>query len=256
GTLPSCSQGTRVDVPTGTITGSAAAFFNNWQASGRIDHTFNPQHSMGGRYLFSDSEQGGIGQPTPPGLTILTVSRTQALSVFSPSILPPHVLNEPRISWQRLANANSAAAPSSETIPSIEIPELGLTGFAPSDPRTAIGQAVNLPNAGTNNTYQLQETIAWERGAHALKFGINLRRVDSKTSFFPFRRGRLTYPTSQAGLVLPAGTLSIQNFINDVAAIANINKPLPGGQPSQYFRWYDYFFFAQDTWQVHPTLSL
>src|SRR5262249_46845152 len=37
GTLPSCSQGTRVDVPTGTITGSTAAFLNNWQASGRAD---------------------------------------------------------------------------------------------------------------------------------------------------------------------------------------------------------------------------
>jgi hypothetical protein len=50
--------------------------------------------------------------------------------------------------------------------------------------------------------------------------------------------------------------VSIQNFIDDVAAVANINKTLPGGQPVQYFRWYDYFFFAQDTWQVHPSLFL
>jgi hypothetical protein len=50
--------------------------------------------------------------------------------------------------------------------------------------------------------------------------------------------------------------VSIQNFIDDVAAVANINKPLPGGRASQYFRWYDYFFFVQDTWQVHPTLVL
>src|SRR5882762_7342298 len=37
GTLPSCSGGTSVDVPTGTITASAPSFFNNWQASGRVD---------------------------------------------------------------------------------------------------------------------------------------------------------------------------------------------------------------------------
>ncbi len=80
--------------------------------------------------------------------------------------------------------------------------------------------------------------------------------MDLKSFFFPFIRGRLTYPTSQAGLGLPAGTVSIQNFINDVAAVANINKALPGGQPIRYFRWYDYYFFAQDTWQVHPTLFL
>ncbi len=256
GTLPSCSGGTRVDVPTGTITGSTASFFNNWQASGRVDHTFHAQHSMGGRYLFSDSERGGIGQATPPGLTTQNVSRTQAMTVFFSSSFTPRVLNEFRISWQRLANVTSSTDPSSETIPSIEIPELGLTGFAASASRTAIGLAVNLPNSQWNNTYQLQETIAWTRGAHALKFGLDFRRVDLKSNFFPFIRGRLTYPTSQAGLGLPAGTVSIQNFVDDVAAVANINKPLPGGNATQYFLWYDYFFFAQDSWQVHPTLFL
>jgi hypothetical protein len=256
GTLPSCSTGTRVDVPTGTITGSAASLFNNWQASGRIDHTFNTQHSIGGRYLFSDSDQGGIGQATPPGLTTQNQARTQAMSLFFTSVLTPRVLNEFRISWQRLATATSATDPSSETIPSMEIPELGLTGFAFSESRTAIGLAVNLPQSRFNNTYQLQETLAWTRGAHALKFGADFRRVDLKSIFFPFLRGRLTYPTSQAGLGLPAGTVSIQNFIDDVAAVASINKPLPGGRTIQYFRWYDYFLYVQDTWQVHPTLAL
>jgi len=256
GTLPSCSGGTRLDVPTGTITGSTASFFNNWQASGRLDHTFNTQHSMGGRYLFSDSEQGGTGQANPPGLTTQNVARTQAMSVFLTSSFTPRVLNEFRVSWQRLATVTSATDPSSETIPSIEIPELGLTGFAGSASRTAIGLAANLPFSGFNNTYQAQETIAWTRGALALKLGLDFRRVDLKNFFFPFSRGRLTYPTSQAGLGLPAGTVSIQDFINDVAATADINKVLPGGQTFQYFLWYDYFFFAQDTWQVHPTLSL
>ena len=256
GTLPFCSGGTRVDIPTGTITGSAPSFFNNWQASGRVDHTFNAQRSMGGRYLFSDVEQRGIGQVTPPGLTTQNPSRTQAMSVFFTSSFTPRMLNEFRVSWQRRANKASAADPSSETIPSIEIPELGLTGFAASASRTAIGLAVNLPQGQFNNRYQLQETIAWTRGAHAMKFGLDLRRVDIKSFFFPFIRGRLTYPTSQAGLELPAGTVSIQNFINDVATVADINKPLPGGQTVQYYLWHDYFFFAQDTWQVRPTLSL
>ena len=256
GTLPSCSGGTRVDVPTGTITGSAPSFFNNWQASGRVDHTFNPRHSMGGRYLFSDSEQGGGGQVTPPGLTTQNLSRTQAMSAFLTSSFTPRVLNELRLSWQRLANVNSVTDPSSETIPSIEIPELGLTGFAADASRTAIGLAANSPNSGWNNTYQLQETIAASRGAHALKLGLDFRRVDKKSIFSPFIRGRLTYPSNQAGLGLPAGSVSIQNFIDDIAAVASINMPLPGGQAIQHFRWYDYFFFAQDSWQVHPALFL
>jgi len=104
-------------LPTGTITGSTGPFFNNWQASGRTDHTFNSRHSMGGRYLFSAIEQGGFGQATPPGLTTQSVSRTQAISVFVTSSLTPRVLSELRISWLRLANATSASDPTSETIP-------------------------------------------------------------------------------------------------------------------------------------------
>ena len=44
------------------------------------------------------------------------------------------------------------------------------------------------------------------------------------------------------------------DIIDDVATIAIINKPLPGGRATQYFRWYDYFLFSQDTRQVRPTL--
>ncbi len=39
----------------------------------------------------------------------------------------------------------TAQDPSSEEIPSIEIAELGLTGFNAATSRTAIGLAVNLP---------------------------------------------------------------------------------------------------------------
>ena len=256
GTLPSCPGGTRIDAPVGTITGSTRSFFNSWPASGRLDHTLSARHSIGGRYLFSDSVQAGLGQATPPGLTSDNLSRTQAVSVFLASGFTSRVLNEVRLSWQRLANVFSPTDPTSETIPSIEIPELGLTGFAADVSRTAIGLAVNSPNAGWNNTYQLQETITWTRGVHALKFGLDLRRVDKKSIFSPFIRGRLRYPTSQAELGLPAGTVSIQSFIDDVAAVASINKPLAGGRSIQYFRWDDNYFFAQDSWQVHPTLFL
>jgi hypothetical protein len=256
GALPSCSPGMRIDVPTGIITGSTASFFNNWQTSGRVDHIFNQRHSIGGRYLFSGSTQGGTGQATPPGLTTEDLNRAQAMSVFFTSRFSPRVLNELRISWQRLSHRASATDPSSETIPSIEIPELGLTGFAASESRTAIGLAVNLPQGGITNTYQLQESIVWTRSAHTVKVGLDFRRMEQQSIFVPFLRGRLTYPTTQAGLGLPAGTVSIQNFIDDLAAVANINKPLPGGQPMKHFRWYDYFFFAQDTWRVHPTFVL
>ena len=35
-----------------------------------------------------------------------------------------------------------------------------------------------------------------------------------------------------------------------------INKPLPGGQAIRYYRWWDQYYFAQDEWKLHPTLTL
>src|SRR5262249_303456 len=39
-------------VPLGDLTGSTAYRFDDWQGSGRIDHQFNPNNRLSGRYLF------------------------------------------------------------------------------------------------------------------------------------------------------------------------------------------------------------
>ena len=127
---------------------------------------------------------------------------------------------------------------------SIEIAELGLNGFNAAANRTAIGLAVNLPQFRFNNTYQIQDTIAYSAGNHAVKTGIDFRRTQVKSFFIPTIRGRLAYPT-------------LQNFIDDVALTAStVNRPLPGGQELQYYDNYDYYFFGQDEWKITPNFSL
>src|SRR5262249_57360786 len=66
GTLPACAGGGRFNIPTGSITGSISSPFSNWQGSGRIDHRFNDKHTLGGRYLYSDTVQAVSGQGTAP----------------------------------------------------------------------------------------------------------------------------------------------------------------------------------------------
>jgi hypothetical protein len=232
-----------VQIPLGSLSGSASNTFDNTQASGRIDHRFNDKHSINGRYLWNDQEAAGAGQATPSGLTTTVVSRQQAITTSLTSSLTSRLLNELRLSYQRLGTNTSASDPSSEAIPSIEIPELGLTGFNAALSRTAIGLAVNLPQFRFSNTYQIQETISYSTGPHALKTGIDFRRIEVKSFFFPTIRGLLRYPT-------------LQRFVDDRAEAANINKPLPGGEAIQYYKWYDYHAFFQDEWRTHPTFTL
>ncbi len=242
-TTGTCPSGSTITIPTGSLTNSAAPFQTNTQWTSRIDQRITQNHDLFGRFMFSDTTSGGAGQATPPGLTTVNDSRTMAMVVNLNSTLSPKLLNVLQLSWQRLSTNTSASDPNSETIPSIEINQLGLVGFNAAAARTAIGLAVNLPQFRFNNTYQIQETVSLTRGAHAMKFGIDFRRVDVQSFFFPTIRGRLAYST-------------LQDYIDDRAQVATINKPLPGGAAINNYRWYDYYFFVQDTWQIHPTLSL
>ncbi len=241
--IPVTAGGQTVQIPQGSLTSSSASYTNNWQWSGRLDHQLTSKHSIGGRYLFNDNFSGGGGQVTPPGLTTENPVRAQSLAVWLVSNLTPRTLNELRASYQRFASNTNASDPSSETIPSVEIPQLGLTGFNAAADRTAIGLAVNLPQFRYGNTYQIQDTFSWSQGAHNFKFGLDLRRIEVKSLFLPQIRGRLVYDT-------------LQTLVDDMASVANINKPLPGGATIAYYDWDDYFFFAQDTWRVSRSLTL
>jgi hypothetical protein len=239
---PPCSGGTLVAVPLGDLTGSAGKTFDDWQWSARIDHRWK-NHVLGGRHLYDDRLSGGNNQVTPPGLTDGSFGRTQATMVYLTSNLKPNFLNDLRLAYQRFNSTTNATDPASESIPSLEISELGMTGFNAGTNRKAIGLAVNLPQFRFNNTYQIQDTVDWIHGSHSIKFGADLRRIDVKSFFFPTIRGLLRYTT-------------LDNFVKDFAEAANINKPLPGGSSIQYYKWYDYFFFIQDTWQLNHSFTL
>lgn len=236
-------NGQTFTVPLGSLTGSTAFFFDNHQASYRVDHNFSSNHILTGRYLYSDSDTGGTGQATPPGLTTQNVNRQQTLSFGLVNTFSPTVVNDLRLGYQRFATNTSASDPVSEEIPSLEISQLGLVGFNAATARTAIGLAVNLPQFRTNNIYQVQNNLSWTRGSHAMRFGTNIIQNRVQSFFFPTIRGLLRYAT-------------LNSFVNDFAQAANINKPLPGGEAINNYQWMDLHFYAQDEWKIRPNLSL
>ncbi len=230
-------------VPLGSLTGSNSIKFNSHQWSTRVDHRFNEKHSINGRFFFSDAFNGGSGQATPKGLATVNTARTQSANIGFTSIISDRLVNEARIAYQRLGSVTNAEDPSSESIPSIEINELGLVGFNAAASRTAIGLAVNLPQFRFNNTYQIIDNLSYTRGSHAMKFGLDLRRVQVKSFFLPTIRGRLLYST-------------LNDFVGDRAIASAVNKPVQGGEEIQYYNWYDNFFYAQDEWRVRQNLTL
>lgn len=234
--------GQTYSIPLGTLSGAAANLGDVWQWMGRVDHKLSEKHSLLGRYMFDDRISVG-GQAVPPGLLSRSPARRQAVAAGLNSTFSPTIYNELRLNFQRLASVTSAQDPRAETIPNIEISELGMTGFNAAASRTAFGLAVNLPQAQVLNNYQLADNFSWLRGRHAFKFGIDFRRQDQIQDFNPTIRGRLSYNT-------------LQDFVDDIAQTASINTFLPGVPRWQAYRYYDYFFYVQDEWRVNNRLTL
>ena len=237
------ANGQTFTVPLGSLTGANSVRFNNHQWSTRVDHRFNENNTINGRFFFNDSLNAGGGQATPRGLATIVTSRSQSANIGWNSVLSSSLVNEFRVAYQRFGSTTNAEDPSSETIPSIEVNQLGLIGFNAAASRTAIGLAVNLPQFRFNNTYQIVDNLSWTKGSHSMKFGFDFRRVQVKSFFFPTIRGRLLYATLDA-------------LVNDTAIASAINQPVRGGSEIQYYNWYDYFFYAQDEWKIRPNLTL
>jgi len=236
-------NGITYNVPLGNITGSSSVKFDSNQGSVRVDHRFNDKNLMYGRYRFDNNTSSGTGQVTPSGLTTFVPTKTKAATVALNSVLTSKLSNELRISWSRFDSTTTADDPTSEAIPSIEISELGLTGFNAAPSRTAIGLAVNLPQFRINDTYQIQNSLSYTTGVHNFKFGVDLRRTDVKSFFIPTVRGRLAYTT-------------LQSYIDDSAQTATINLPLRGGDQIGFYRWKEFYAFAQDEWRIASNFTL
>ncbi|MGQ9915908.1 MAG: TonB-dependent receptor [Bryobacteraceae bacterium] len=229
-------------VPLGTLSGAAANRSDVWQWMGRVDHKWNDRHSLLGRYMFDDRITIG-GQAVPPGLLSRTPARRQAAAAGVNSTFTPQIYNELRLSFQRISSSTNAQDPKAESIPSIEISELGMTGFNAAASRTAFGLALNLPQAQVLNNYQIADNFSVLRGSHTFKMGLDFRRQDQIQDFNPTIRGRLSYNT-------------LQDLVDDVAQTASINTFLPGVPRWQAYRYYDYFFYVQDEWRVNRRLTL
>ncbi|MBI4891964.1 MAG: TonB-dependent receptor [Acidobacteria bacterium] len=229
-------------VPLGTLSGAASNVAEYWQWSGRVDHRFNDRHTLMGRYLFDDRVSVS-GQAVPPGLTASTPARRQGLATTYNWTLSSTMYNELRANFQRIKSSTNAADARAISIPSIEIPEFGMTGFNDSSSRTALGLAVNLPQSQALTNYQLSDNFGWLMGSHSLKFGVDIRRQDQNQDFNPTIRGRLSYNT-------------LQDFVDDVAQTASINTFLPGVGRWQSYRYYDYAFYLQDEWRINPRFTI
>jgi hypothetical protein len=224
-------------VELGDFTGSSPFIFDDHQGSLRLDHRFNEKNFFYARYRFDSQDSSGGGQVTPPGLTTVTESRSSALAIVLNTVLTSRSSNEARLAWLQFSSRGDAEFPLSKTIPQMTIGELGMMG------NRALGFSFALPGFREHDTYQITDAFSYVTGAHSMKFGVELRRTDARLLGILNQRGTLTYST-------------LSNFVNDSANAATKNFLLPGGESKGFYRWHEFYAFAQDEWRIRDDLTL
>jgi hypothetical protein len=229
-------------IQVGSLTGSLPTLFDSTQGSIRIDHTFSDRNLVYFRFRASKSNGDGE-QATPSGLdTQYKLDTYSAMFAWARSF-SNQFSNEALLGWTRLDARYYARDLSADTIPSIEIVQLGMNGTAHTGSRTAFGLATNLPQTRKPDDYQLTDNLTYLRNHHTFKFGLDLRRREVESFFIANVRGRLQYTT-------------LDNFLLDRAQTASINLPLRGGDVIAHYGWDEIYGYAGDEWRVHPSLTL
>lgn len=255
----------------------------------RLDHTFNSAHSVfvrwsaGHQNTLGDTVNGGL--PIFPGFlnTVDTFRTPKNLAINWRWLISPKFLNEFVVGLSRFSfnfanpDSNFRSNPAFNFTADPICAQFGLACMS-------VPLQNYVGNARFLTTYQLVDNMSYERGAHAFKWGINLRyqrHIDQRGSignldaspainFDPsintpdpaaFKYGSLNIDQTQQDV------FNLQGFLNDLLGrVGAIQQGIVARNPNTWaapgtllhsdFRMPEYDFFGQDTWRIRPNFVI
>jgi hypothetical protein len=206
-----CTGGGNTD-----YTAIAPSFNNLSSLIAKIDHSFNSNNNISGRYFFGDSTQqfplalnANGGQL--PGYDTVTPTRVQLVSISYVKVLSLTKVNEMRYGWNRFAEGffpqDSSFDPSSIglcNVPTtfgnchssgLPIVLLSPTPTGASGFFAQLGATSGDPRRRVDTNNQFSDNFSWKANKHDLKFGGEFHRSSVAQRFDKYSRGRVRFST-------------------------------------------------------------
>ena len=157
------------------------------------------------------------------------------------SIPTPLMVNEFRFGWfndKQFDYPNSA----------LGIPGIGFLGISITG-QSQLGTATDYPRTNPlENRYEFADTLTWTRGAHTLKFGVDIMPTEDYTNLLFNRTGTYSFPSFSAlAADLTGNTTGSKDWLTFTQTIGN---------PVVDLTIKDYAFFVQDQWKATSRLTL
>ena len=214
----------------------------------RFDYALSVKDSVFGRYI-SDRASflepfagGGFAGGQLPFWPETDTSRAQFATVEWRRIFSPTLINVTRASFSRPATI----ARTTGSTPALQVffpdagrqdGQVGITGLS------GMGGATALPFNEIQNRFTEADDLNWTHGAHALRFGASISRLQTNT-YMPFRQGSTwSFP-------------SLAQFLSGVPGTLFYTPVGPQFYPNRDYRQIDFMPYAQDDWKVSAKLTL
>jgi len=173
----------------------------------KIDHSFNANNNVSGRYFFGDSVQSFPLALTAtggqlPGFNTYTPTRVQLVSISYVRTIGSTKVNELRYGWNRFAEgffpADQGFHPSSIGLCAATttaacnggsfdsgLPIILIGGVA------QLGATSSVPRHRVDSNNQVIDNFGWKINKHDVKFGVDFHRTSVQQYFDKYFRGRI-----------------------------------------------------------------
>jgi hypothetical protein len=232
--------------------------FEEHQGLANLDYVTSQKSRLQARFFVADNDQsvtfpGGAFNPVG-NIRGFNSPGNSAFVVFSLAhtyVLNSALLNEARIGFVRTATANSANAPFKWSDVGVsegamnkanELPSLNILG--------SVSMSSVFPRTYTQNSFVLGDVFSWLKGAHALKFGGSLTRLQDNLDFV----GTGSYVQF---LSWPDFLLGLNGSGNGTGIISNVFQSSDlFGLLNRDFRVLEGSGFLQDDYRIRRSLTL
>jgi len=194
----------------------------------KIDHNFNKDNLLTGRYYIGDSTQlfplALTGGGLLPSYNTLVPTRVQMIALSYVSVISSSIINEARLGWNRFAEGffpedrsfdpssigldtvgvgtPNAGNPYNFGLPVIQVGGLAQLGADKADPRQRV-----------DTNWHYIDNVSWKTGKHDIKFGYEFRRTSISQIFNRTFRGRLIFSNVTDPVTGAVTENSLQEFL-------------------------------------------
>lgn len=211
---------------------------NQHFVQGRYDRNFGSTGQFFTRYTLDDAVQN---LPTDfPQFPRQFLSKNQFLTTEYRHVHSPRTLLHVRASFSRTTTFQNVESNTAVKLPEF-VPGRGLTGNIDIGGMQRFGPQSSANLRLTQNVYGVETGANLHRGSHLLKIGMLAERYQDNMVNPTFSLGTYTFNDLRSFLVnTPARFLGLS----------------PAGQFDRYWRYTLMGFYLQDSWKIHPRLTL